>query len=176
MTARLNEKRREVTLAPRQLVFEWELVGQSGLSTKISKQWKGPFVVENQTSPVNYKIRGIKSKKVARTVHVRRLEPFIVRDDEEGDNFWNKCSEQKFNWNFRFMLKTLKISQPQIFLKLLLITVLHNSQTGEIELKDSDCSQVAMASDSNDTVEANSTRKPVQNRRPPVRYIEIIVC
>lgn len=69
----------EKSYYPSQLVLEW----RPGLATKFPKTWKGPYVVEKQTSPVNHQICNIKRKKKFRIVHVVRLKFFNTGSEDE---------------------------------------------------------------------------------------------
>ena len=66
---------------------------KQGISAKLSHKWKGPFTVVAQTSPVNYIVRNLETKKTDH-VHVSRLKPCIRREiNADGVSFE---SEMKF--------------------------------------------------------------------------------
>lgn len=91
-TEHFNEKRQEPELREKDLVLEWKRVGESGLTTKFLKQWKVPIVSEQNTNPVNFKIRPLSGRKAPRIVYVERMKLFNVREDDKDALFWVSVS------------------------------------------------------------------------------------
>lgn len=67
---------------------------KKGVSAKLTHKWKGPFTVIAQTTPVNYVIKDVETKKTQH-VHVSRLKPCMRKEiDANGITF---TSEMKLN-------------------------------------------------------------------------------
>lgn len=62
---------------------------RTGLATKCLGQWRGLFIVDEITSPVYCQIKSIKGKKPSRVVHVERLKLYILREQEDEEDFCN---------------------------------------------------------------------------------------
>ena len=48
-----------------------------GLSRKLLFSWHGPYTIVEQTSPVNYVLRAADNRRIATTVHVSRIKPYV---------------------------------------------------------------------------------------------------
>lgn len=78
-----DKKHTKVSFIPNQLVLLHNPSKIIGKSPKLDRQFKGPFRILEQTSPVNYKIKlvGETKRKIKKSliVHVDRLKPFFYR-------------------------------------------------------------------------------------------------
>lgn len=88
LAPRFNTKGELVTFVPGQLVLEWKPVGDKGLANKVLRQWKGPFLLEQKTSPVNCRICSLKGKMIFLVVAAEKLKIYNVREDEPDEEFW----------------------------------------------------------------------------------------
>ena len=67
-------------------VYLYSPVVKIHCSKKLSKFWKGPFVIVQKTSPVNYTLRWLHTNRALKTpVHANRLKHAIVRNEFPSD-------------------------------------------------------------------------------------------
>ncbi len=53
---------------------------KTGLSSKLTRNWHGPFRILAKKSPVNYLLDSNEERNNTQVVHVNRLKPFISTD------------------------------------------------------------------------------------------------
>ena len=63
-------------------VYLYVPVVKEGLSKKLSKFWRGPFIIAEKISPVNYKLRWVSTNRLLRVpVHANRLKRLVSRHE-----------------------------------------------------------------------------------------------
>lgn len=83
--SRYDLRRRHAAFAPGDLVWVWIPVRRRGLSTKLLRNYFGPYKVLRQLSEVTYEVvpenSGVAGRRRSRpvTVHVVRLKPYVSR-------------------------------------------------------------------------------------------------
>ena len=58
---------------------------KTGLSSKLTHNWHGPFRILAKKSPVNYLLDSNEERNITQVVHVNRLKPFISLDSRPDD-------------------------------------------------------------------------------------------
>ncbi len=75
MKERYDENATEVKYQVGDLVWIYFPVIQKGLSKKLSKCWLGPYLLVEQTGPVNFRVRNLENNKLlASPIHVNRMK------------------------------------------------------------------------------------------------------
>ena len=75
MKERFDDRAQDVPYQVGDSVWIYIPALQQGLSRKLSKFWAGPFLLVEQTGPVNFKVRNLENNKlVTSTVHVNRMK------------------------------------------------------------------------------------------------------
>lgn len=72
-----NDRRREVSYEPGQKVWLYAPNLKKGLSKKLLHPWHGPYTIDSQLSPVNYRLKDTNYRRFTQIVHVARLKPFV---------------------------------------------------------------------------------------------------
>jgi len=72
-----NDRRREVSYEPGQKVWLYTPNLKKGLSKKLLHPWHGPYTIDSQLSPVNYRLKDTNNRRFNQIVHVARLKPFV---------------------------------------------------------------------------------------------------
>jgi dUTPase len=77
-----------------QLVYLQNPHVKPGRSRKFHLPWNGPYYIINQTSPVNYEIRpAVGNSRIKRIVHVNRLKPAYLYEQEKFDKAESEVGE-----------------------------------------------------------------------------------
>ena len=75
MKERFDDRAQEVQFQVGDCVWIFIPALQQGLSKKLAKFWAGPYLLVEQTSPVNFKVRNLANDKLVKsTVHVNRMK------------------------------------------------------------------------------------------------------
>ena len=72
---RYDRRTQEIPYQPGDVVYIYIPATQPGLSKKLQKFWCGPYLLVQQTGPVNFKVRNLENHKLLLSpIHVNRMK------------------------------------------------------------------------------------------------------
>ena len=80
-----DKNAKEVNYEVGERVWLYTPNNKTGLSSKLTHNWHGPFRILAKKSPVNYLLDSNEERNITQVVHVNRLKPFISLDSRPDD-------------------------------------------------------------------------------------------
>ena len=75
---------------------------KTGLSSKLTHNWHGPFRILAKRSPVNYLLERNEERKTRQVVHINRLKPFISPDVRPSNDCYDDSYDDCYDDNDDF--------------------------------------------------------------------------